>query len=499
MEQSRISTGTMSFAPRKKTNASLYLGLVWAASMVIFAAVQLFLGTDEIIVLLAFLSLLCCAVPLLLYGIYDISAVFIFVLLSKYSFFPLWIKTFLGERLDIGLNAPLNTFSVALAGSVIACIALFLTKLIPVKKRVLGFSLSERQMLAAGYLASTFGLFFLTLHIIFGSLMLPSGEMIQGFGGFGSLIGPLYFGIVCLTVVSMRSNANPIHKISLLIIFLLIMLLSLRTTAKVYFTLSVFAFVAAIFYFSIRIKKRYLVYLGVFAAFYAYVFAPVLHLTRTTDFQLADIYGKISILEDIFNNYSILTLRDQGNQTYNLTYYPSAGTFLVDRFEMIADLDIAVGGISRKNTIGWIPFQWAFETSLPSFIFPNKPAVNDIDLIAFNAGYFPILTRLNHTMGVFGSAYAMFLWPSLVFITLTTLGAYILVLRLIVSPDLMYNLFGVFFLARYSFNFSEQSVQLLLSSIIRSIPIDVALILGICFVTAYIFPNIRKYKQAPSF
>lgn len=492
MEQSKPSNGMIDYISRERTNTKLYFGLAWAASTIIFASIQLFLGTDEKIVGMAFISLLLCVVPLLLFGVNDISAIFIFVLLSKYSFFPLWIKTFFGQRLDIGLNAPFTTFAIALAGSALACIALLLAKIIPVKKRVLGYSLSARQILLVGYFSATFGLFFLTLHIFFGPDVLPSGEIIQGFGGFGSLIGLLYFGVICLTVASMKSNVNPIHKIFLFMIILWVMLISLRSNAKIYFTFSAFAFMLTIFYFGIRIKIKHLIYLIVFAAFYVIVFAPIIHLTRTTDFRLADFSGKVSIIQNVFNSNSILSLRDQSNQTYNLTYYPAVGTFLIDRFEMIKDLDIAAGGISHRNTIGWIPVQWAFETSLPSFIFPDKPAVNDIDLIAYNAGYFPILTRLNHTMGLFGSAYAMFLWPGLIFVSLAILIAYIFMLRVIVRPDLRDNLFGIFLLARYSFNFSEQSVQSLLSTMLRFIPIDVVLILGVLFLAAYMAPRARK-------
>ncbi len=74
--------------------------------------------------------------------------------------------------------------------------------------------------------------------------------------------------------------------------------------------------------------------------------------------------------------------------------------------------------------------------ALPSFIVQNKSNISDIDLIAYNAGYYPILTTLNHTIGVFGSAYAMFLWPGLVFISLVIIFLYLLMLRLIVLPKL---------------------------------------------------------------
>ena len=87
-------------------------------------------------------------------------------------------------------------------------------------------------MLLAGYLATSFGLLFLILHVIFSPVILPSGEIIAGFGGFGSLVGPLYFGISCLTIISLKPNTNPIHKFFLLLVFIAILVLSLQTNGK---------------------------------------------------------------------------------------------------------------------------------------------------------------------------------------------------------------------------------------------------------------------------
>lgn len=491
----QLTPKIIDYARFRKIDAKLFWGMVWSISTIVFASIQVLLGADQKIVFMAFISLLCCIVPLILFGIYDIGAVFIFILLSKYSFFPLWIKTILGERIDIGLTSPFNTFAIALAGSMIGCLALLLAKIIPVRKRVFHFALTDEQTTFAGYLASIFGLIFLTLHVFFGSIMLSTGELIQGYGGFGSLIGALYFGIVCLTAVGMKSKSNPVHRVLLALIFLWILFLSLRSNAKIYLTFSVFAFLLTIFYFSFKIKKRYYIYLCILVAFYTFIFAPVLHLTRNSSFQLANISGKISILENLLKSTSIQDLVGESNKIYNLSYYPSSVTFLFDRFEMIRDLDIAAGGITSRNTIGWIPFLWAGETSLPGFIFPNKPQVNDIDLIAYNAGYFPILTRLNHTIGIFGSAYAMFLWPSLIFVSLPILTIFILILRIIVLPNLKHNLFGIFFLASYSFNFSEQSVQSITSTMLRSLPLDSLLLLGILFLTFRIFPKSRTQNK----
>jgi len=492
IEQDQTSNRIIYYASRKKVSIRLFLGMVWVISTIIFAAIQLMLGTDEKILAIAFVSLLCCAIPLFLFGINDICAVFIFGLLSKYSFFPLWIKTLVGERIDLGLTSPLRTFEMVLVGSVISCLALLLVKFIPARHRLLEYRLNHKQMLLAGYLATSIGLLFLTLHVIFVPVILPSGEVTGGFGGFGSLVGPLYFGISCLTIISLKLNANLIHKIFLLAVFIMLIVLSLQTNAKAEFTLAIFSFALTIFYFHIKIKMQYIIYSCFFLAFYFFIFAPVIHLTRTEAFKTADFPEKISIIKNMFKDNSIQELSNQSSEIFNYNYYPSIHTFAVDRLEMIQDIDIVAGGISHGNTIKWIPVRWAIEAILPSFIVHSKTNISDIDLIAYNGGYFPKLITLNHTIGVFGSAYAMFLWPGLVFISLVIIFLYLLMLRLIVLSKLGYNLFGVFLLSRYLFVFSEQSVQALLIAIVRSIPIDAVLILGILILVVNVLPNHHK-------
>ncbi len=295
-EQSPANNNVIKSGKPNRIITRQFLMMAWAISAIIFAAIQLLLGTDVKIVTMAFVSLLCCAIPLYLFGIDDICALFTFGLLSKYSFFPLWIKTLMGERIDIGLNSPLLTFEMALVGSVICCLALFLAQTIRVKSRLLDYSLSNKHMLLAGYLATSIGLLFVTLQAIFSPVILPSGEVTAGFGGFASLVGPIYFGIICLTVNSSKPNTNPIHKIFLAAVFIMLIILSLQTNAKAEFTVAILHFILTIFFFHIKIKVRYLLYAFLFVAFYVFVFAPVIHLTRTDAFKTADFSEKVSII-----------------------------------------------------------------------------------------------------------------------------------------------------------------------------------------------------------
>jgi len=479
--------GTNLYARAQRTaRRQLYFGM-WIFSSILFAAIQLSLGAEGLIVGLAFITLVLCGIPFFLYGVTDIGSVLVFVLLSKYGFFPLWIKTFFGERIDIGLKAPLNTFAIAATGSMLCCVALVLVHLIPVRRRLLGRQLAAKQMLLAGYLATGFGLTFLTLHVIFSPKILPTGETIAGFGGFGTFISPLYFGLACLLVTGLRRGVNPVHRSFLVAVLVWIMLASLQANAKAYFTYAVMTVGLTLFYFRIPIKARYLLYAGGFILFYFLIFVPVIQSTRTTEYKSADVRGKLILLQTLWMRNPAAGFIDQTQRVGSSGYY-YANSAIIDRFEMIQDLDIVASGITHSNTIGWVPVQWAFERIVPGFLIPARSPVSDIDLIAYRAGFISTLRTYNRTIGVFGSAYAMFLWPGLILVTPVVIGFYLFALKLLLPSRLSFNLFGIFFLARYAFLFSEQSVQALLSTVLRGMPVDLILLLVILFFVSRVHP-----------
>ena len=84
-------------------------------SMLVFA--QLLLGTDPLILLLAFFALFSVGLVLLIWGTNRLLPLLAVLILTQYSFFPFWIKTLIGQRLDLGLNNPYETFIVASVGS----------------------------------------------------------------------------------------------------------------------------------------------------------------------------------------------------------------------------------------------------------------------------------------------------------------------------------------------------------------------------------------------
>lgn len=469
----------------------IILGL-WAIQTVVFIALQLSFGSDIMIILMGAISLICCLYPLMHKGWTDLPAMFAFTLLSKYSLLPFWIKTIYGQRIDVGLEAPFNTFLIMTIGSIITCMALFIVRLIPAKKRLLKSLIPARQALFMGYIASTLGLIFLFLHVLYRPVPLSNGRVIPGFGGFGSFTGLLYLGIICIVSVNLQKGSSLLRNIFLLLILIGALILSTFDNGKTNFSFAILAYFLTILYFNFRVKLHYVVYFIAISMFYVLVFAPVIHLTRTTSFKTADFYEKTQMVSQLLSGNSTQTLLFESGRGFRTKYYPQANSFLIDRLEMIQDLDLVAARMTPSRTIGWQPIQMAFESIIPSILLPGKASIVDIDLIAFKIGLTGNLRVTRHTLGVFASTYAMFMWPEWMPITLLILLIYFLMLKFIVSSDMKNNIFAIYLLTKYCFSFSEVSVQELLGNMLRTIPIDIISFILITFISRFVSSLIKR-------
>ncbi len=444
----------------------------------LLAIAQTFLGTEIQFILMGFVSLIIAGSPLFFFGLFDITALFAFFLLSKYSIFPFFIKTVMGERIDVGLLAVGETFTVITAGSFIVVAALFAAKTIHIRKRFLGFSLSSKELLTLGYVSYGFGFVLTMLHVIVKPTTI-GGEAVGGFGGFGGFIGLLYLGIICATALLVKSDSRKFINKKIILMLAGVLVLSILDNAKLYFTLSLISYIATLFLFGRKISPRYIVAILLLAIFYLGAVVPVIQVLRTDIFKEATLSQRTELVMEFISN-SVFGEHDASSKMallFNYEYYPNLHTPIIDRVEMIQDLDIVLDGIHTTNTIGWRPVTMAIKHITPRILAPDKIPEVDVDVIAYQIGLTTHLISLRRTMGVFGVSYAMFMWPGWLIITFFLLLLYFLMVRKVVLPSAFGNIFGIYFLAKYGINFSETGVQNLIGTMLRAVPIDVITIL----------------------
>jgi len=472
-----------------KNIQSYFLIYAFYAPLCVFVAViQLLLGTQLHIFLTACLLLIIAVSPLLLFGVTDITALFAFGLLSKYSILPFLIKTLIGERIDVGLLDVDKTFMVILVGSLIVVIALAASKTIRIRKTLLDISFSDVQLKLLGFLAYGLGFVLMMLHV-FAHPKLIGGEITQGFGGYGSFLGLLFLGVVATTAHLAKTDSRRVVNIPIVLMLGGSLIISLADNLKLYFTLSLLSYLITLFIFRRKLSIRYVVVGFLLVLLYVSIVMPTIHSLRTPSFAEANYQQRAEIAMEFIYRHVTRTggssLRGAAIVSYD--YYPKLHSPIIDRLEMVQDLDVVLNGINRNNTVGWQPVYLALESALPSILAPNKRNEADVDFIAYQIGLTPQLENWRRTIGIFGVSYAMFMWPGWMILTFFLLSSYFLMIRKLVAPSVMGNLFGAYLLVRLGIGFSEADISSPIVTMVRTIPVDL--------VTIFILLKITRIMQ----
>ncbi len=480
----------MNAQPYKLSNSRQLLVVSWFIASTILISIQAVLGAEPVLLVMAFLSLIVPGIVFYLFGIFNITSIFAVILLMKYGAVPFIFKTLMGERVDVGLWATNESFLILTVGSVLILMALMFANIAPIKNHFLkqkyhGCDLSHsHDSKKYGYAFYFVGLTFGFLHLQFKSVILESGQLSGGFGGFGEFSSLLYLGIIFSTVFLVSLRNEKIIDVRIILMLCGALVLSLLSNTKNQFVLSLIAYAATLFfyipgYFRSKRGWRHLICIFFLLIVFVYVVAPLVHITRAIGVSSISSVTDRAIylfdnLSDIFDTSKTTTLSVQDDR---VRYFGSVESVLVDRLDMIQDMDLVVSRTSESNLIGWQPIKLSLQSITPRFLYADKPSYNDIDLIAYNIGLTSELGVLRRTMGVFAVSYSMFMWPGWMIVVFFVYALWFITLRVLVRTDLRRNVWAIYFLVKYGFVFTECGVQVLLGIMMRSIPLDIITIL----------------------
>ncbi|NOY71252.1 MAG: hypothetical protein GXP14_02575 [Gammaproteobacteria bacterium] len=460
------------------------LVMLWFIVSTIIISIQAVLGAEPVILVMAFLSVIVPGVIFYLFGIFNIASIFAVMLLMKYGAMPFIIKTLMGDRIDVGLWATNESFLIITVGSGLILMALFLANIIPIKNHFLTRKFHSHDLKKYGYVFYFLGLIFGLLHVQFKPIILASGQLSSGFGGFGEFSGFLYLGIILSTAFLVSLSNEKTIDVRIVLMLCGALLLSLLSNTKNQFVLSLIAYAATLFFYIpgyLRRKRgwRHLGYIFFLSIVFVYIVAPLVHITRAVGVSnVSTITERIKYVFDNSSNImgaaEAVTLSRQDDRVH---YFGVIDSVLVDRLDMIQDMDLVISRTNQANLVGWQPILLSFQSITPRFLYPDKPSYNDIDLIAYNIDLISEQRVLRRTMGVYAVAYSMFMWSGWIPTVLIIYVLWFIVLRVIVRSDLRCNVWAIYFLVKYGFVFTECGVQVLMGIMMRSIPLDIITIL----------------------
>lgn len=434
------------------------------------SVVQLVLGADLTIVIMAFFSLILSVLILNYRGFYNILSMFGFVLCLKYTVIPVFFKTLLLERIDEGLWAPFESFAMILFGYITLYLSIYLVDIIGVKEGYYQYTLNTKKLRMYGWTFFIIGYVCSILHVI-NKPEMYGYTVERGFGGFGLFIGLNYLGIIFYTFSYLiESNGKRAFGYVNIIMLILMFFEAMVGNTKAHFGTGLLGVVFSIIYYNKGFPFKYVLIGTLGSLLFVFILTPAIHYLRNPIFKTAKIDDKVmmvfEVLPKLFDPSTHIEVTDEvvtiANSLFN--YFPN--DILVDRIEMIQDMDLILSRIDTEPEMGFPLLAENLKKLLPSFLV-EKNDFSEVDLISF---YYA--TRLNGsagfpTIGVFATNTAMFGYVGGTFFTFIIFAVYFFILRLLVNADLYKNLWGVFFMTELWLPFSERGGEALLVSIFR--------------------------------
>jgi hypothetical protein len=225
---------------------------------------------------------------------------------------------------------------------------------------------------------------------------------------------------------------------------------------------------------------------GLFAGFlFVAVVTPAIHYMRAPQFKTANISEKVDMISKVvptlLDPETHADIAEKVNTIANPLFRYFNNDILIDRLEMIQDMDLVVSQAKRRGYLGWPLLLEDLKKILPSFLV-EKSVYGDVDVISFYYGIRPYGLAGFPTMGLFATAFATFGWLGGCILTYLLVLIYFLVIKIIAGPFLYKNIWAIFLMALLWVAFSERSVEQLVVSIFRETPVLVIMMLLVIFL-----------------
>jgi hypothetical protein len=396
--------------------------------------------------------------------------------------------------LDIGLWAAKDSYFLIFFDYIAVLLAMLtvgkITITKPVLKPINSIKTYQKYSLvffAIGYSTSI-------LHIIFRPVMYEY-TIEQGFGGFGLFTGFNYLGIIFASYANLlKSKGRRIFDKTNIIMLFLMFIEALISNTKHDFATSFLAIVLTYVYCRRGFPLKYLFFCVLGSILFISILTPAVQFLRNGDFKTAKIGEKVQMVVEtvpaLFDNSFRDNFDEVLDSTQNPLFHYFPDNLLVDRIEMIQDMDIIVYNADSKPSLGLPLMLEILKKMLPGFMV-QKNDFSDGDIISFYYGTRPYGLGGFLTVGLFATNHAIFGWFGGIILTYLVVTFYYLTIKVLAPINLNNNIWGIFFMTYLWIPFSERSIEQLLGVIFRETFITVFLIVFL-FSLSNLYSKVRR-------
>lgn len=330
------------------------------------------LGSDPIVPAIAILILALSMLPLMRYGVMNITSILIVLIAFRYIGFPLFVKLSLGQPLDTNLEQPVAAYSGVMLGVVGYLGAVILSNRIDTGKPLLKPLTSPYLLRRLSFAAFAVGF---VANLITAQNAYTEISTTHYFTPFTSFIHLAL--ITSIVAVLLRTNFRQIMDMWTIIVLLAEVIFAFALNVRTPIMEAFLCVLIILFVYQIKISKRYVIG-GVVTIVLLFALTPAILYVRSVRSDVS-LYERIRLtvdaivnLQDAQSALEIAMAAEALSSGYFMNYYgfPSA---VLERFSHVNDVDVLISGADSVGKLGFEVLNQAVDRVIPKSILPNKP------------------------------------------------------------------------------------------------------------------------------
>ncbi len=440
------------------------------------AFVHIALGGSPLISALALTTVFLGVRPVARYGVLNIGALLIFLVVFRYVGFPLVGKLMFGQPLDSNLSQPLGSFLVVLLGVLAYLAALKLASIVQVGKRILRPVLDSHRLRQLSIFAAAVGVWANL------AVALRMGEQYTGITVANFFVAFLHLALITAVASALvRSKGRRGWDAWVIAIVMMEIAFALARNSRMALFETFLSYLMTMIAFNGRINWRQSTALGLIILSITLFLTPVMLQVRSDRSELSWI-ERIGATVGAVANWREAMAAFEAKQElqerlgFYLTYYGAPENTL-ERMSLINHVDVMKSGVDRAGRVGVEDLQLALERAMPRLIAPDKPReYSQGDWLYCKAGV-RCLGGGYATVPLIANGYAAFGWAGAILYPLLLGLAFLLMVKKFVGWSLYRNVWAVYLLLRVHNTFVEGHSAAYVLYILRSLPQDLIVLL----------------------
>lgn len=458
--------------------------------MIFLALAHFAIGANPAVAVLAALTVIFATSQYSRHGFSHIGAILVVIVAMRYVGFPLGAKLLFGQPLDSNLDHPFSSFLSVLLGVLAYMAANWLAKSINVGAPWLKPVTDSASLRLLSFFSGAIGIA-ANLASAIGAGPDPDSSQITVAEFFHPLI---HLSLIsAIASVATRSEGKRSWDLwgGLVLLVELGFALSRNSRMAVAEIIIISAITVVVFRGSIRWRHATMLCIGI--AIVINFVSPVFLYVRDSRHEL-DWQERISQTFEAMGNWSkVQQYIDFRGDRYNssghfLEYFGSEQNVL-ERISLINHTDVIVSNVQNRDLLGFEDLEQAFVRSMPRVIAPNKPrGSSQGDWLYCKMGIRCVIGSYS-TIPLIANGYAAFgLFGVIVYPLLFGL-VILLSLKKFCGLSLIGNVWAIYFLLRVLNTFVEGSTGGQAILVLRKLPQDFLVLLGISIVIQYFRRN----------